>query len=86
MTAKRNRVDLDLCAKIDILKQVDNNVKRKDIADKYGIDVSTLSKLVKNRDRIAEVIIFRYRIESTFTVQLFDDSLFCQLRLMSISA
>jgi hypothetical protein len=57
MTAKRKRVDLDLSAKIDILKQVDNNVKRKDIADKYGIDVSTLSKLVKNRDRIAEVIL-----------------------------
>jgi hypothetical protein len=47
MTAKRKRVDLDLSAKIDILKQVDNNVKRKDIADKYCIDLSNLSKLVK---------------------------------------
>jgi hypothetical protein len=43
MTAKRKRVDLDLSAEIDILKQVDNNVKQNDIADKYGIDVSPVN-------------------------------------------
>jgi hypothetical protein len=43
MTAKRKRVELDLSATVDILKQVDNNVKRKDIADKYGIDMSPVN-------------------------------------------
>jgi hypothetical protein len=46
MAAKRKRVDLDLNSKIEILKQVDGDVKREDIAGKFDIDVSTLSKLV----------------------------------------
>ena len=52
MAEKRKRIDLDLRAKIDILKQVDNHVKRKDIADNYGIDASTIAKLIRNREDI----------------------------------
>jgi hypothetical protein len=52
MVAKRKRVDLDLNSKMEILKQVDGGVKRKDVAGKSDIDVSTLSKLVKNRDKL----------------------------------
>jgi hypothetical protein len=52
MAAKRKRVDLDLNAKINTLKQVDGNVKRKDIADKYGIRVSTVAELIKIHDKL----------------------------------
>ena len=45
MAAKWKWVDMDLSAKMEILKQVDNNITRKDIADKYGIDVSTYRHL-----------------------------------------
>jgi len=45
MSTKRKRVDLDLSSKMDIIKLIDAKSKRKDIADKYGIDISTISKL-----------------------------------------
>jgi len=37
---------------MQILKEVDSNAKQKDIACKFGINVSTVSKLVKNREKI----------------------------------
>lgn len=52
MYIKKKRNDLDLQTKIKILKDVDLNIKRKEIANKYGIDASTLSKLVKNRETV----------------------------------
>jgi len=52
MAEKRKRIDLDIRAKIDVLKQRDNYVKRRDIGDKYGIHVSTIAKLIKNREKI----------------------------------
>ena len=52
MAEKRKRIDLDLRAKIDILKQVDNHVKRKDIAKNYVFDVSSIAKLIRNRQKI----------------------------------
>jgi len=52
MASKRKRVDLDLNAKTKILQDIDNNVKQKDIASQFGIDVSTVSKLVKNREKV----------------------------------
>ena len=60
MAANRKRVDLDLSVERDILQQVDNNVKRKDIADKYCIiDLSTVSKLVKSRDHFERLSLCR---------------------------
>ena len=52
MAAKRKRVDLDLSVKIKIVQEVDTNIKQKDVAAKFGINVSTVSKLVKNREKI----------------------------------
>jgi len=54
MSIKRKCVDLDLSSKMDIIKLIDAKFKRKDIADKYGIDVSTISKLYKNREKITK--------------------------------
>ena len=52
MTEKRKRVDLDINAKMDICKQVDSKISRKEIADRYGIDVSTIAKILKNSETI----------------------------------
>ena len=52
MAAKRKRVDLDLSVKMEIVQEVDTNIKQKDVAAKFGINVSTVSKLVKNREKI----------------------------------
>jgi hypothetical protein len=52
MAAKCKRVDLDFNSKMEILKQVDGGVKRKYIVGKFDVDVSTLSKLVKNRNKL----------------------------------
>ena len=54
MSTKRKRVDLDLSSKMDIIKLIDAKSKRKDIADKYGIDISTISKLYKKREKITK--------------------------------
>jgi len=54
MSTKRKRVDLDFSSKMDIIKLIDAKSKRKDIADKYGIDVSTISKFYKNREKITK--------------------------------
>jgi ribosomal protein S25 len=52
MTEKRKQVDLDINAKMDICKQVDSKISRKEIADRYGIDVSTIAKILKNSETI----------------------------------
>ena len=55
IAAKRKRaclVDIDLNVKMQILKEVDSNAKQEDIACKFGINVSTVSKLVKNCEMI----------------------------------
>ena len=54
MAAKRKRNDLDLNAKIEIFKLLDAKESRKNISEKYGVDVSTISKLLKNREKIEE--------------------------------
>lgn len=54
MANKRKRNDLDLNAKFEILKMIDLNCKRKEIADKFGIDVSTVSKIASKRDKIMQ--------------------------------
>jgi len=54
MTAKRKcacLVDIDLNVKMQ-LKEVNSNAKQKDIACKFVINVSTVSKLVKNCEKI----------------------------------
>jgi len=45
MASKRKRMDLDLNNKMQILKEVDAGSKQKDIALKFGINTSTVSKL-----------------------------------------
>ena len=52
--AKRKHVglDIDLNANMQILKKVDSNAKQKDTACKLGINVSTVSKLIKNCEKI----------------------------------
>jgi len=47
MSCKRKRIDLDLGKKMEIIKSLDANYKRKDIAETFGADVSTTSKLSK---------------------------------------
>ena len=52
MCSKRKRTDLDLrdADEVEIIKSLDANCKRKYVAEKYGVDVSTLSKLLTNSD------------------------------------
>jgi len=54
IAAKRKHVglDIDLNANMQILKKVDSNAKQKDTACKLGINVSTVSKLIKNCEKI----------------------------------
>jgi DNA invertase Pin-like site-specific DNA recombinase len=35
---------LDLTAKVEIFEMIDMNCKRKEIADKFGVNVTTVSK------------------------------------------
>jgi len=55
IATKHKRVDIDINVKMQILKEVDSNAKQKDIACKFGINVSTVSKLVKNREKIKKI-------------------------------
>ena len=40
---------------MQILKEVDSNAKQKDVACKFGINVSTVSKLIQNREKIEKI-------------------------------
>ena len=52
MSLKRKRQDMNVYTKVEMLKMLDAGVSRKYLANKYEIDVSTISKMVKNRDKI----------------------------------
>ena len=54
MSCKGKHVDLDLRKKMEIIKSLDANYKRKDIAETFGVDISTISKLSKNCDKIVK--------------------------------
>ena len=46
---------IDLNVKMQILKEVNSNAKQKDIACKFGINVSAISKLVRNREKMEKI-------------------------------
>jgi DNA-binding MarR family transcriptional regulator len=48
---KRKRNDLDQTAEIEILKTIDMNCKRKETADKFGMDVSNASKITRKLEK-----------------------------------
>jgi len=52
--AKRKHVGLDIefNVKMQILKELDSNAKQKDTACKFGMNISSVSKIVKNREKI----------------------------------
>jgi len=54
IAAKRKHVglDIDLNVKMQILKELDSNAKQKDTACKFGMNISSVSKIVKNREKI----------------------------------
>jgi len=54
MSNKRKRVDLGLNAKMEILQLLDSKCKRPDIANQFGIDVSTISKIASKREKITQ--------------------------------
>ena len=45
----------DLNVKMQILKELDSNAKQKYTACKFGINVSSVSKIVKNREKIEKI-------------------------------
>ena len=50
MSTKRKRNDLSLAQKLEIIKLCENKVPRAEISAKYDCSVSTISKIMKNKD------------------------------------
>ena len=50
------RIRLEMKDKIAIIDKLKKGVKRKLIADEYGVDVSTLSKLLKKSEQVEQAM------------------------------
>ena len=54
MSTKRPRTELSLCKKYDIVKELNGGAKQADVAKKYGINESTVSRIKKERQSISK--------------------------------
>lgn len=53
----KKRKQLTIKDKYEIIRCVENNEKRNNISKKFGCDATTISKILKNKDKIKEMII-----------------------------
>ena len=51
---KRQRTEIPLSTKYDIIKDLDSGSKQTDVAKKYGINESTVSRIKKDRQAICQ--------------------------------
>jgi plasmid maintenance system antidote protein VapI len=56
------RIAITLETKFEILSEIQKGLKKKDIAETFGIPPSTLSTIIKNEKEIRESYQFSYRL------------------------
>lgn len=60
--SKKKRADLSLAMKIKMIKDMEAGMKQKDVAEKYDVNRTTITKIMKNKENLITLFEVKFTV------------------------